>query len=149
MMEKETIKVTGAIIKKDGRYLIGRRGPNEKSPGLWEFPGGKFNKGENAEECIHRELKEELSIDAKIGDLFTTYVHDSADVIYDLYFFKIISYSGSLVKSAHDRLKWIKIEEFNDRDVLIKKEKLSYRSIQQELQRHLNPLLLSMEKENI
>ena len=45
-MKKKIIKVTGAIIKKDSNYLIGRRGPNEKSPGLWEFPGGKIENGE-------------------------------------------------------------------------------------------------------
>ena len=70
------IKVTGALIQKNDKYLIGRRGPNEKSPGLWEFPGGKIEKGETPIECIKRELKEELNINAEIGDLVTKYNYD-------------------------------------------------------------------------
>ena len=56
----KTIKVTGAIIQNDNNFLIGRRGEDEKSAGLWEFPGGKLEEDESLKECIKRELKEEL-----------------------------------------------------------------------------------------
>ena len=60
-MENKIIRVAGAIIKIDNNYLIGRRGPNESSPGLWEFPGGKIEKDESPQDCIKRELEEELN----------------------------------------------------------------------------------------
>ncbi len=50
--------------------MICRRGPNEKAAGLWEFPGGKLEQNETLESCIRRELKEELKVDAVVGDLF-------------------------------------------------------------------------------
>ena len=43
----KTIKVTGAIIQNDNNFLIGRRGKDEKSGGLWEFPGGKLEEDES------------------------------------------------------------------------------------------------------
>ena len=55
------IKVVAAIIEKDGKYLICKRGPGGNCPFLWEFPGGKIEEGESPFEAISREIKEELS----------------------------------------------------------------------------------------
>ena len=112
------IQVTGAIIKKNDKYLIGRRGPNEKSPGLWEFPGGKIEKGETPIECIKRELKEELNINAEIGDLVTKYNYDYPNVSYLLYFFKIKSYVGEFKIIVHDKLEWVSLNDFHKYDFL-------------------------------
>ena len=73
----KNIVVTGAIIQEGKTFLIARRGPYEKSPGMWEFPGGKLEEGESLQECIKRELKEELSIDAVVGDLYCCYTYKS------------------------------------------------------------------------
>ena len=62
-MNIQIIIVTGAIIQDGNKFLIGRRGPDEKSPGMWEFPGGKLEDGESLQYCIKRELKEELDIE--------------------------------------------------------------------------------------
>ena len=68
------VKVTGAIIQRNDEFLIGRRAPSEKSPGLWEFPGGKLELGETLQECIKRELKEELNLDDnEMFELFSYY----------------------------------------------------------------------------
>ena len=112
------IQVTGALIKKNDKYLIGRRGPNEKSPGLWEFPGGKIEKGETPIQCIKRELKEELNINAEIGDLVTKYSYDYPNVSYLLHFFKINSYTGEFKMIAHDKLKWVALNDFHKYDFL-------------------------------
>ena len=117
-MENKIIKVAGAIIKIDNNYLIGRRGPNESSPGLWEFPGGKIEKDESPQDCIKRELEEELNIDAEIGDLYTNYIYEYPNISYDLYFYKILRYKGYFIKSAHDKLKWVRLEEFRNFDFL-------------------------------
>jgi len=112
------IQVTGALIKKNDKYLIGRRGPNEKSPGLWEFPGGKIEKGETPIECIKRELKEELNINAEIGDLVTKYNYDYPNVSYLLYFFKVKSYIGEFKIIVHDKLEWVSLNDFHKYDFL-------------------------------
>jgi len=114
----KTIKVTGAIIQNDNNFLIGRRGRDEKSAGMWEFPGGKLEEGESPKECIKRELKEELNIDAAIGELFFSYTYNYPHVSYELYFFKVNSYFGEPVKSVHDKLKWEKLKNFYKYDFL-------------------------------
>ena len=114
----KTIKVTGAIIENDDNFLIGRRAKNEKSSGMWEFPGGKLEEGESPKECIKRELKEELNIDAEIGELFFSYTYNYPHVSYELYFFKVNSFFGEPVKSVHDKLKWEKLKNFYKYDFL-------------------------------
>ena len=108
----KTIVVTGAIIQHRGKFLIGRRGSAEKSPGMWEFPGGKLEKGESLKDCIKRELKEELKINAEIGDLYSNYTYEYPHLSYELYFYKVLSFSGDLVKTVHDKLKWEKVGNF-------------------------------------
>ena len=108
----KTIKVTGAIIQNDNNFLIGRRGKDEKSAGMWEFPGGKLEEGESLKECMRRELKEELNIDAEIGELFYSYTYNYPHVSYKLFFFKVNSFFGKPVKYVHDKLKWEKLKNF-------------------------------------
>ena len=112
------ILVTGAIIQNDNNFLIGRRGKDEKSAGMWEFPGGKLEEGESPKECIKRDLKEELNIDAEIGELFSSYTYNYPYVSYELFFFKVNSFFGEPVKSVHDKLKWEKLKNFYKYDFL-------------------------------
>ena len=112
------ILVTGAIIQNDNNFLIGRRGKDEKSAGMWEFPGGKLEEGESPKESIKRELKEELNIDAEIGELFFSYTYNYPHVSSELYFFKVNSFFGEPVKSVHDKLKWEKLKNFYKYDFL-------------------------------
>ena len=109
----KVIKVTGAIIQEKNRFLICRRGPDEKAAGLWEFPGGKLEINETLEDCILRELKEELDIDAELHSLYDNYRFKSKDVIYDLYFFKIKEFTGSLIKTVHDKMKRVELKDFH------------------------------------
>ena len=103
--------VTAAIIRRDNRVLLTRRAAGEKLAGSWEFPGGKVHDGETPEECLARELKEELSlvclIGRKVAESEYHYEHGS---------FVILAYeaeieSGAMKLSVHDRAEWVHIDE--------------------------------------
>ncbi|HST37132.1 MAG TPA: (deoxy)nucleoside triphosphate pyrophosphohydrolase, partial [Allosphingosinicella sp.] len=55
--------VAAALVEGEGRVLLQQRAPDRAMAGLWEFPGGKVEKGELPEAALVRELKEELGID--------------------------------------------------------------------------------------
>ena len=63
------------IIDREGKILIDRRKSEGEMGGLWEFPGGKIEPGETIEECIQREIKEELDLNILVGDRLTTITH--------------------------------------------------------------------------
>ena len=56
----KVIEVAAGLVYREGRYLIARRNPGVHLAGFWEFPGGKCEPGETLEECLRRELFEEL-----------------------------------------------------------------------------------------
>jgi mutator protein MutT len=70
-----TIEVAAGVVYRDGRLLIAQRPPGAHLGGTWEFPGGKRAPRESFEECLHRELKEELGIEVSVADLFETVTH--------------------------------------------------------------------------
>ena len=116
----KTIKVTGAIIQNDNNFLIGRRGKNEKSAGMWEFPGGKLEQGESLKECIKRELKEELNIEINEMFFFDEYFYEYKKLSKNLklIFFQIFQFDGEIQNKVHQQLKWIDISKLGDYDFL-------------------------------
>lgn len=67
MTESGPIVVLAAVIERDGRFLLARRLKGTHLEGLWEFPGGKCEPAETHEDCLTRELLEELGVAATIG----------------------------------------------------------------------------------
>jgi A/G-specific adenine glycosylase len=74
-----TVTVTAAVIRQDGKFLITQRPEDGLLGGLWEFPGGKVEPGEDLIACLHREIAEELGlkieIDRPIGIYRHAYTH--------------------------------------------------------------------------
>lgn len=68
----ETTVVTAAIICDRDQVLLTRRGPGERHAGFWEFPGGKLHLGETLQECLERELFEELGVRSIVGSVICT-----------------------------------------------------------------------------
>jgi len=70
------IEVAAGLVFRDGRLLITQRRPEDHLGGLWEFPGGKREREETFEECLRRELEEELGIEVEVGELFESVEYD-------------------------------------------------------------------------
>lgn len=68
-MSTMLVIVSAALVDGDGRVLVQQRAPGRQMEGLWEFPGGKIERGESAEEALVRELREELGIETETACL--------------------------------------------------------------------------------
>lgn len=101
------IHVTCAIIERDGRVLATQRSATMSMPLKWEFPGGKVDAGESLEECLCRELNEELGVHVNIGRSLppTTYQYPSFAIT--LHPFICSIESGELTLHEHAALSWL------------------------------------------
>lgn len=104
------MKVTAAIFRDGDKVLLMRRAADQPLAGEWEYPGGKFEDGEDGPTCLRRELYEELGIDAEIGDLITIAKHtaDSGKVI-ELHAYEITSCVGEIQLRVHDDMHWVPV----------------------------------------
>ncbi|MBQ8935458.1 MAG: (deoxy)nucleoside triphosphate pyrophosphohydrolase [Oscillospiraceae bacterium] len=103
--------VTAAVFIQNNKVLLMRRAPGHSSAGGWEYPGGKIEPGETGPECIRRELKEELLIDAEIGDLLAETTRQSDNREIHLMAYQVLSYEGTITLTDHDRMEWVPLEE--------------------------------------
>ena len=87
-MNTTTIDVSAALVFRNGQLLITRRHADAHLGGLWEFPGGKREPGETFEQCLRRELREELGIEVEIGALIEELTHEYPEKRVHLQFFR-------------------------------------------------------------
>ena len=100
------VVVTAAIVEMNGRYLVTRRLAGVHLEGFWEFPGGKCDRGETLQECLLRELQEELGCGAAIGpEIFTT-AHSYPERRVELHFFEC-SLAGEPRGVLGQELRWV------------------------------------------
>ena len=121
------VKVVAALIRDGEKFLICQR-PAHKARGLlWEFVGGKVEKGETKKEALVRECKEELDVTVKVLDEYMKLVHEYPDITVELTLFNAEIESGTMKLLEHNAVKWItpdEIENFDfcpaDKDILKK-----------------------------
>jgi 8-oxo-dGTP diphosphatase len=89
---KRTIEVVGAVIVRDGLVYCVQRGPSGSLPGMWEFPGGKIEPGEDEVTALTREIQEELLCKVRVCQKVTTTSHD-----YDFGTIRLITYYCDLI----------------------------------------------------
>ncbi len=110
--------VTAAIILNNKRVLITRRAPDQPHPLRWEFPGGKVEKDETYEECLIRELKEELGVSATIVKFFLRSQHIYSEGEICLMSFLVDISNQSIRLAVHDRYEWAPVAELLNYDLL-------------------------------
>lgn len=111
MPDKNFIPVTCAIIEHEGKVLIAQRNSHTSNANHWEFPGGKQEEGESAEECLTRELQEELSINILITGKLDPVIHHYPEKSIRLFPF-ICSYDGVVVNpEEHKKILWVTPDE--------------------------------------
>jgi 8-oxo-dGTP diphosphatase len=110
------IHVTCAIIEREGRVMAARRGRSMRMPLKWEFPGGKIEAGETAEECLHRELMEEMALRISVKRRLPLWTHEYPDFTVTLHPFVCEILSGEVVLNEHHTVDWVGPEALPDLD---------------------------------
>ncbi len=104
--------VVAAAIRKNGRYLLGKRPPDGMLGGLWEFPGGKVEPGETHEEALIREIREELGIEIRVRSHLATVHHAYSHLKVTLHLYLCEHTGGRPQALYHSVLKWIPRAQF-------------------------------------
>jgi 8-oxo-dGTP diphosphatase len=111
--------VAAALIVRDREVLIGQRRLDQPMASLWEFPGGKIEPGESAQEALVRELCEELGIRAEVGPAVTRIRHHyRRGGAVDLQFFAVREFSGEISNQIYQQIRWVKLEDLTGYDFL-------------------------------
>ena len=112
------IQVAAALLSKEGKYLLCQRPQSGSFPLKWEFPGGKLEKDETPQQCVVREVREELDLDIRVTRLFDTTTYDYQPGCVKLYFFFAEIMGGELNLKVHDQVAWLTPEEILKYDLL-------------------------------
>jgi 8-oxo-dGTP diphosphatase len=108
------IDVTAAIWVESGRVLIARRRAGVSQAGLWEFPGGKMRPGETPEQCLAREIEEELGVRVTVEGYFGESVHAYAERTIRLLAFRVSAAGAVPTAREHAELRWVRADELGD-----------------------------------
>jgi A/G-specific adenine glycosylase len=103
--------VTAAIIRQDGRVLLAQRPAKGLLGGLWEFPGGKVQEGEDLPACLKREIREELGVKIRVGKEFGVYRHAYTHFRVTLHAFRCVLVSGEPRPIQVADLRWVELGE--------------------------------------
>lgn len=104
------IEVSAGLIFRTGKLLITQRHADAHLGGLWEFPGGKREPGETSEQCLVRELREELGVEVAVGELVEELTHDYTEKSVHLKFFFCTLVSGEPQPLDCAAVKWVSRE---------------------------------------
>lgn len=108
-MVDKILRVTAALVVHNQKILIAQRNSVGRFANKWEFPGGKIDQGETPQQCLQRELQEELGLTTTIGDLFseTLYCHELGEICQYTYWVTTTMPPTDLRLSEHQAIAWV------------------------------------------
>lgn len=101
------IQVVCAVIEQDGLILATQRSGSMSLPLKWEFPGGKLEPGESLQDCLLRELREELGVAVRVGQGLEPVTHRYPNMTVTLHPFRCDQLSGELTLHEHRASCWL------------------------------------------
>ena len=110
----KVIEVAAGLVFRDGQLLITQRRPQDHLGGLWEFPGGKREPQETYEQCLRRELQEELGVDVSVGRLIDEISHTYPEKSVHLKFYRCTLISGEPQPIHCHALAWVTQAQLRD-----------------------------------
>ncbi|MCL2481003.1 MAG: NUDIX domain-containing protein [Spirochaetaceae bacterium] len=115
---------TAGVAKCNNKYFIAKRKPGKIIGNLWEFPGGKTEKGELPEEGLAREFREEFNVNIKVNNMLCSGLFKHNEKIYKLIAFKIDILSEIFELTEHTEYVWadeadLKKYQFPESDIII------------------------------
>ena len=113
---RNLLEVSAALIFRNGKLLIAQRPADSHLGGLWEFPGGKCEPGETFEQCLVREMREELGVEISVGEMFEEIRHDYPEKSVHLKFFLCRLLSGEPQPLDCAALKWVEKPQLDAHD---------------------------------
>jgi 8-oxo-dGTP diphosphatase len=106
-LQVKHLDVACGIIEQGGKVLCTQRSASMSMPLKWEFPGGKIDQGETAEDCLRRELAEELGVSINISRALPSHTHQYETYSVTLYSFVSTIRSGEITLHEHVALLWL------------------------------------------
>lgn len=110
---KPHVEVAAAIISHHGQILITQRNRDSHLSGYWEFPGGK-RKEESFEDCVIREIQEELDVEVEVRQFFDSIVYEYPEKIVTLKFFLCRYLKGEAKPLGCQQFRWVSPIELTD-----------------------------------
>lgn len=110
------IQVAAAILINDNKVFIARRSQKDALPGKWEFPGGKLEPDETAEQGLHREIMEEFGVEIRIDNYFGSSLFEYKESKMELLGFRGAMLQKEYSLNVHDEAKWVDINELAEYD---------------------------------
>ena len=113
------LHVAAGVLRNDsGEVLISERLGDGPFNGLWEFPGGKIDPGETAEDALQRELREELGINVTASEPFMNLSHEYTDRTVNLEFFVVTDWRGEPAGIEGQRIRWVNVSQLDVSELL-------------------------------
>ena len=128
-------EVVAALIWQGNKFMICQRPANKARALLWEFVGGKVEKGETKEQALIRECKEELNILLSVGDVFMDVVHEYPDLTVHLTLFNAAIAKGEPQKLEHNDIQWITPNEITNYEFCPADEEILDRLIESHIEK--------------